>query len=835
MLCTAASFVLLGILLSLILKRNRILKQALALKEEELARNKAETEGSRMLYETAALAAHLTIWQYDPVTKRITLGMESGYTRYFSKELNLPHVIENGPETVASHVGESDKAAFIDMYRRLDAGAASAECDFSILIDGIYFSVHAICVAVENKLLGHRIVYGMGQDITSQRIAKESHERELAFLRQVGGPDMVSKGYINLTQNRIIEYTVMNEKGSSTSAGQTWEEVYRFFVEHSDVAPGDRPLAESINREELIRRFQSGESEVSIQYRRFYPDRDPVWMSTLIRFHSSPGSSDVECFAYTYDISQKKLDDEVMRIISEGEFDYFGIININDKSFEMIRKSSAIKFPELHEKTPYSVCCEYVISHYVDAAEKDQFREVTDLLSIENALSSVEHHSATYRRIENGRICCKQLDYFWLDRSEGKILVLRSDITVGYERDQKQLKLIQEAKLEADRANEAKSSFLSSMSHDLRTPLNGIIGFTDLALRTADARKKQDYLEKIRSSGALLASLVDDTLELSRIESGKLVLKPEAVNGRTLVESVITALKPGADLRQIRLSCDLSEVPDETIWIDCLKAQKILLNLLSNAIKYTQNGGEISLRLSALNPPGMDLGQGPCTRRIVITDNGIGMSEEFQARMYEPFAQEHRPESRGVAGTGLGLTIVKRIVGLMGGRIEVWSAPGRGTCFTVDLPVKLCGAGQPAGKSEESHIESRFEGKRVLLCEDNMLNAEIAGTLLAEKAVKVDCAADGEEGLKLFEASPPGYYAAVLMDIRMPRMGGFEATRGIRSMKRSDAASVPIIAMTADAFEEDIKRAMDAGMCGYITKPIDPVKLFEALGLALKA
>ncbi len=387
---------------------------------------------------------------------------------------------------------------------------------------------------------------------------------------------------------------------------------------------------------------------------------------------------------------------------------------------------------------------------------------------------------------------------------------------------------LQATKLEAEQANDAKSSFLSSMSHDIRTPLNGIIGFTEVALNENDPEKKQTYLKKIKSSGELLLDLVNDILDLSRIESGKLVLEQEAVDSHQVIEKVVTALQPSAEMKGITLKADLSAYPDEMIWVDRLKFQKIILNLLSNAIKYTPKGGTVTLSVQKIDPP-----QNGLTRRILIKDNGIGMSPEFMSRLYQPFSQEHRPEAKNITGTGLGLSIVKRFVEFVGGKIDVQSQLGKGTQFTVELPIQLADA-QKISENSQTDQHKVLSGKRILICEDNAMNSEIAQLLLKEKGMITDCSQNGKEGLSQFAASPEGYYAAILMDIRMPVMDGFEATQAIRALPRSDSKTVPIIAMSAEAFTEDILAAEQSGMNGYITKPFEPEKLFNELSRNIK-
>lgn len=389
------------------------------------------------------------------------------------------------------------------------------------------------------------------------------------------------------------------------------------------------------------------------------------------------------------------------------------------------------------------------------------------------------------------------------------------------------------AKLQADKANESKSAFLSSMSHDLRTPLNGVIGFTNLALKTSGEESKQAYLQKIKIAGDLLLDLVNDTLELSRLESGKLVLKPEPVEEKLFWESVVTALAPAAVMKDVHLEGDFAACTDNVIQVDPLQVKKVLLNLISNAIKYTQAGGKVSVKVLTLEPP-----EGRCTRRIIVEDDGIGMSEEFLSRMYEPFSQEQRSEALNVTGTGLGLSIVKRIVESMQGSIKVRSKLHEGTRFTVDLPLEHWEKKQVPVKQgrDEASIQAEqetFAGCRILLCEDIQMNAEITKLLLKNKRIQVDWAKDGLEGVELFKGSPDHYYSAILMDLRMPRLDGYAATEAIRRLDRDDAGTVPILAMTADAFEEDMRRSKEVGMNGYITKPISPALLYQTLFTAL--
>ena len=386
---------------------------------------------------------------------------------------------------------------------------------------------------------------------------------------------------------------------------------------------------------------------------------------------------------------------------------------------------------------------------------------------------------------------------------------------------------LSEAMQKATEASAAKSSFLSSMSHDMRTPLNGIIGFTGFALKETDPAKKQLDLLKIKQSSELLLDLVNNTLDMSKIESGKFVLHPGPLALSELLNKVVVVIKEAAERKKQLFKTEIACGPEELfLFADRLKLQELFLNLLSNAVKYTPEGGQISMSvtLDRLKGDGNNF-------KLVVADNGIGISEAFLPQIFEAFTQEQDQRYSAVTGTGLGLAIVKRIVDLMNGTITVESKKGQGSTFTVLLPVKVIQP-QTAEAVKVEHYD--FTGKKVLLCEDNLLNTEIAKKLLEDKGLQVVCVVNGAEGVRLFAASSPGEYGAILMDIHMPVMDGMTATRKIRQLPRPEAKTVPILAMTADAYDEDAQRCLAAGMNGHIAKPIDPKRLYKIIASVLK-
>lgn len=379
------------------------------------------------------------------------------------------------------------------------------------------------------------------------------------------------------------------------------------------------------------------------------------------------------------------------------------------------------------------------------------------------------------------------------------------------------------AKLEAmAKSTEAKNQFFSTISHDMRTPLNAILGFTTLLKKENISPKSEEYVDKIQTSGELLNNLINDTLMMSKINSGKLSLYLQPIELFDLIDSIVVPIQEVSSVKKIDFRLDISQTHDRFVLVDKINTQKIFLNLLSNAVKYTPAGGHVlfSVRDDEKDPDGNTLD-------FVVQDDGIGISEQFIPHLYEPFMQEH--SNSDISGTGLGLSIVKQLIGLMDGNIIVESEKNKGTKFTVKLVLKETEAVVGNQRKSEKVSVTDIRGRTILVCEDNSLNMEITKALLENKGVKVIEAVNGEKGLEVFESSEIDSIDAILMDIRMPKMNGYQAAKAIRALERKDAATVVILALSADAYEDDVKKSILAGMNGHIAKPINPEKLYEEL------
>ena len=390
----------------------------------------------------------------------------------------------------------------------------------------------------------------------------------------------------------------------------------------------------------------------------------------------------------------------------------------------------------------------------------------------------------------------------------------------------------------AESASKAKSTFLSNMSHDIRTPMNAIIGFATLALDDIrDGKKVQDYLSKILASSKHLLGLINDILDMSRIESGKVVLEEQETDLVTTLQELQSIMEGQAKERKLKLHVDYSNLRDRHVFCDKTRLNQVMFNLLANAVKFTSEGGSIWLTMSQLEPT-YEV-EDRAIYEIRVKDTGIGIDKAFIKHIFEPFERERTSTVSKIQGTGLGMAITKNIVDMMGGTIEVESQKGVGTEFIIRLELRLQAEARVAnedGTKQHGHAEgvAEFAGKRLLLAEDNELNREIACMLLSKYGFVIDTAENGQEAVDLVAASAPDYYDLVLMDIQMPVMDGHEATRRIRNLKDKELAKVPVVAMTANAFDEDRKAAKECGMNGFISKPINMQEVVQALRMCLQ-
>jgi len=472
------------------------------------------------------------------------------------------------------------------------------------------------------------------------------------------------------------------------------------------------------------------------------------------------------------------------------------------------------------------------IDRFVYPPDQENMRRSLDPGHLKQELSLRQFFTVNFRRIRDGRQEYWQMKVVRSGRWKQIHGLVIGCCSVDEEtrRDQETRQALEDALAQATRASKAKSSFLSNMSHDIRTPMNVVLGFTNLAMAHLDDREQvRSYLEKILVSGRHMIDLINDVLDMSHIESGKVCLDEAPCGLIELVENVAGLIRQNVEAKGQRFLVDVEQASGRRVLCDRLRLNQILLNLLGNAVKFTPEGGEVSLRV--VRRPAGTAGQVRCL--FSVADTGIGMSPEFLKHIFDPFERERNTTISGIEGTGLGMAITKNLVDMMGGVIEIKSVEGKGSEFLVDIPLRLADGGEAAEERQQPPGQAAARGARrtgnILLVEDNPLNSEIAQALLEDAGFTVVTAGNGQEAVRLLGSSPAGRFQAVLMDVQMPVMDGYEATRAVRALPDQAVASVPILAMTANAFEKDKQDALRAGMDGHIAKPIDVEKLLAAL------
>lgn len=603
---------------------------------------------------------------------------------------------------------------------------------------------------------------------------------------------------------------------------------------------------------ECIQTLKKKGDSVGIEYRVQHKDGKMLYIMGNIKLVEEDGVLFYQRFLL--DCTAQKLKEEennrqqadLLQALST-DYSLIFYFDLNTGIGRSLRNDNSTSFA-LASGNMNEISLEDSIKYYIDTFvyEKDRksLRKAVSLNQIRKELEEKELYYVNYRTSQND-----EMEYYEMkivragswSTNHGIVLGLRNvDEETRNEMEQKNL--LEEALLQANRANKAKSVFLSNMSHDIRTPMNAIIGFTTLATDHIDNKEQvKEYLNKIMTSGNHLLGLINDVLDMSRIESGKMQLEEESCGLLDIIQGLRNIVQADIRAKQQELNIDMTDVLEENIYCDKLRLNQVLLNLLSNAIKYTKTGGVINL--SVTKQDGAPAGY--VYYEFCVRDTGIGMSEEFLSHLFEPFEREKNTTLSGIQGTGLGMAITKNIVDLMNGSIDVKSELGVGTEITVTFAFRQnleaeeskTFSGETNTLSEEDKQQKEAaaasEKHRILLVEDNELNQEIAVAILESSNLDVEIAENGQIAVDKLKQSTPGHFNLILMDIQMPVMNGYEAAQAIRNLEDKRLSSIPILAMTANAFEEDKKKALQCGMDGHIAKPIDVDKLFEAMGRLL--
>ena len=797
-----------------------------------------------------------------------------------------------------------------------------------------------------------------------EEMQRQEAELERQYFMAQSQLDSSSGGYlaairVNLTRDAV---ETLNEQLPlfSNREGFSYSRTVEALLEHLPRVSDREKYQKLFSREALLHAYEMKKRTLFIEYVFRQEGRNAAWVHSTVKLVQRPVTGDIIAFNSVTDVTSGRILDLLMNKIMIHQYDFIVSIDATRNAHEIVsinQQSAAIE--EVRADDEYERVFRAYVERHVVPEEKESCIAFMTLPNVLKALEKAGCHTATFNVEENGELRNKKLDFYYLDRESQLLALIRTDFTDIQRQQLEQEERLRSALSAARQASIAKSEFLSRMSHEIRTPMNAIIGLDTIAMQEKGlSAAMQDHLQKIGISARFLLSLINDILDMSRIESGRMLLKNEEFDFRRLLDSINTILYSQCQDNEIDYECVIKGYTEESYIGDELKLQQVLINILGNAVKFTPKGGRIRFLVEQLSSEGTN-----ARLQFTIADTGIGIDEEFLPQIFDAFAQENRGRTSSYGGTGLGLAISRSLVKLMDGSIQVHSVKGVGTDFTIDitvgLPASIQQRGKPArdfsalrtlivdddlidcqhaeivlrqagilaqwvksgGEAVErvkaarrsgqdyrlviidwkmpemdgietarairkiagpevtililtaydwSEIEQKarnagvdsfmrkpifassviqayddvckrtmsdgelqahydFSGKRILVVEDNEINAEIARTLLEMKGFAVDVASNGVEAIRLFTESKVGGYAAILMDIRMPYMDGLEATKTIRAIRKEDSQTIPIVAMSANAFDEDVQKSLESGMNDHLSKPLDTEQMYAVL------
>ncbi len=797
----------------------------------EIIENKQKLKDTENRFKLAISGAKMLVWEYDIKNKcaRYPQGTEIG-------EIGREVILYDFPDRLFNKdiIIEEQREDFKEFYKRVDFGEEKE-------LRGTFWMLNSIsnikrCVEISYSVVrdeaGNGIIaYGMSRDITEQKFTEKRFREELAF-RNKTGDNIISTSCVNLTLG-IVENLRHGEsyvKDENIITTIDYRERSLNFLDDCEMTDEQ---AKNLSVENLLNLFEKGVTEVREEYfAKLKGENKRVWICVDVNILKSPKTGNILAFFYNKDMTKEKMSSIISESILELNYLEVGVIDTEHDVYTRFH-SSGTNITRFNNTFDFESGMDVFCEKRVTENDRKRVRKYMSIDYINSAIKKngiIEFQFLGLDRNGEEEYNSMVIKPLFKDRDD-ILLSTRSNVDVIVRESQKKEKKLKKAMEEAKKANEARSDFFAGISHDMRTPMNAIIGMSALGVDESKDETIKKYFTNIDASAHFLLGLINDALDSSQIEKNalKLTFEPYSMDEFKLyVNSMVRSL---CDAKKIEFNMVVHENFSKCVSTDKLRFNQIFFNLLSNAVKFTPENGKIDFIIEFVSR-----NNGVVVERFIVKDTGIGMSKDFQKRMFNRFTREGNT-SLNSSGTGLGLFITKYVVELMGGTISVESEVGKGSEFIVELALQEVESAESQFESLEKLSEDDFNNilkeKRVLLCEDNEMNSQIAVRVLEKKGMIVDCAPDGQAGLEKFNNSDEGYYDVILMDVRMPVMDGLEATKFIRNLERMDSKKVPIIAMSANTHKKDIEIALKAGMSTHIGKPFDVKELYKVISLEL--
>ncbi|MDD3336206.1 MAG: PAS domain-containing protein [Eubacteriales bacterium] len=741
------------------------------------------------------------------------------------------------PAELANTLHPEDFQPWLDFHEKLKQGESGTSLHIRIRSESSNAYRHILC---RYTLMTDRDgvpTYALGSctDITEQVRQQEKYDSAVQGRYQALSKNVVLIGHCNITKDQLIELEDKTEMNLQQRFGSNRN---AFFAGLGTLIPNETERSEfyaATLSEPLSADYALGITHHSATF--FLPamhekGHEPSWFALSIDTTEQPETGDLMGFLCVTDITESKQQEQMLETVVHRNYDYIAYVNLTEDRMTLYRHREMQK-----EDPTYRMGQTYCLSAaMLDAAQRlvvpedrEMYLEKASLKKFENELLGSNSYEFSFHVLENGVCRSKRMCIDILDRASGTAVMTRTDVTEMLAQQEQQKNQLSKALQIAEAATQAKSEFLSRMSHEIRTPMNAIIGMTAIAKENrADYDQVGECLDKIDMSSHFLLTLINDILEMSRIESGRTEIKHSEFSFDFLIESIRTVVEPLALKSGLRYEFKNDAQTDSHYIGDVTRIQQVIVNLISNAIKFTKENGRVRFSVCKAGET-----EKRTNLQFIVEDTGIGMSEEFMQKMFKPFTQEDGSNTSEYGGSGLGLAISKSLIEAMDGTICVESYRGIGSTFTVQLPlgrIHQTATAQMAAEEKKADADlSILNGRHVLMAEDHPLNVMVATKILQRKGVIVVAAENGQIAVEKFRASSVGFYDAILMDIRMPVMDGLDATCAIRGMDRPDAKRIPIIAMTANALDEDRKKTQEVGMNAHLAKPFEPVQLYQML------